>query len=586
MKEKIKNKKQDSSCLLENQNSIIKRNWLSLLVIIGVILSIYVQSVEFDLIYFDDDVILIENKSFFTTDFSIKKAFTTDAFLTKEGYFYRPLQNLSFAVNAYFAGSINPQSFHFTNLVLFILIGISLYFFLLKFKITSRFAFLGTIIFVVHPLNVWSVVWIPSRGDLLLTLFTLLSFICFINFLTTNKYKDLFFTLLCFSLALFSKETAALIPFLFLFYWGYIVYGEAGNKVKITYKHFILAGLMFCIGILWLYLRYHATTYFDKMISWQDFVIHLQNIPVALSQIVVPYEMSPFPAFSFIKIILGCLIFVALIFILLKKTKNSRIEKLLLLSWFFLFLFPVFFIKLPNVDYLEHRYLLPQIGIIMLIILFAQDMDFSLSKNASLKQKSLSRFIRIGLYILIIIFCITSFVKVRTLQNQSTVVKAVEKYKGLGIIPYTNRGIYYSDREKYETAAKYYDKVLQLDPKNLVSLINLANIKAIYKDYENAIALFTTYISINNRNEGAYFNRAMAKKDLGDFEGALLDLDSAIMITNDNPLIYNTRGVLKMRLGFLNGALPDFDEAIKLSDSTYSDPIKNKAFVISQLENH
>ena len=571
MKQKIKNNKQDLS-----------RNWLYLLVIIGVILSIYVQSVEFDIIYFDDDAILIENKSFYTTDFSIKKTFTTDAFLTKEGSFYRPLQNLSFAVNAYFTGSTNPQSFHFTNLVLFILIGISLYFFLLKFKITSQFAFLGTIIFVVHPLNVWSVVWIPSRGDLLLTLFTLLSFICFINFLTTNKYKDLFLTFLCFSLALFSKETAALIPFLFLIYF---FWKQKPFFSKINYKHFILAGLMFCIGILWVYLRYHATTYFDKMISWQDFVIHLQNIPVALSQIVVPYEISPFPAFSLSKIILGYLIFVALIFILLKKTKNSRIEKLFLLSWFFLFLFPVFFIKLPNVDYLEHRYLLPQIGILMLIILFVQDMDFSLSRNASLKQQSLSRFIRIGLYILIIIFCITSFVKVRTLQNQSTVVKAVEKYKGLGIIPYTNRGIYYSDREKYETAAKYYDKVLQLDPKNLVSLINLANIKAIYKDYENAIALFTTYISINNRNEGAYYNRAMAKNNLGDFEGALLDLDSAIIIVIDNPLIYNTRGVLKMRLGFLNDALPDFDEAIKLSDSTYSDPINNKAFVISQLEN-
>jgi hypothetical protein len=80
--------------------------------------------VKFNIIHFDDDAIIPENKSYLTTDFSIKKIFTTDPFFNKSGSLYRPLQNISFALDAYLADSMAPKVFHRTNVILFLLIGI------------------------------------------------------------------------------------------------------------------------------------------------------------------------------------------------------------------------------------------------------------------------------------------------------------------------------------------------------------------------------------------------------------------------------------------------------------------------------
>ena len=347
-----------------NFKRIIENNsWIYLLVIIGIALGIYAQSVKFDFIYFDENEILLQNKSFFTNDFSLKKFFTTDAFLHYESAYYRPLQNLSFAIDALMANGIIFWVFHLTNVILFILTGISLYFLLQKFKISPHFAFLGALLFIVNPLNVWSVVWVPARGDLLLTLFTLLSFICFINFLKNKSFFTLFLTFLCFSLALFSKETAAFIPFLFLVY-----YWVKKRFFIFNYKFFLLGGLMFGVGIVWFYLRYYAIMHFDSMITWKDFMYNLLNIPVALSQMVFPYEMSPFPTFTIPKIVLGTILLLVFSFIVIKKTETGKGEKMFFLFWFILLLFPTLFVKGINVDYFEHRYLLPQIGILALLI--------------------------------------------------------------------------------------------------------------------------------------------------------------------------------------------------------------------------
>jgi len=552
--------------------SKIKTRQIHLIVIIGVILCIYAQSVNYDFTYFDDVTILVNNKPFFTEDFSIEKIFTTDAFTTKESSFYRPLQNISFSFDAYIAGGIKPWMFHLTNVVLFLLIGILLYYLLLKFNITSRFAFFGTLLFATNPLNVWAVVWVPSRGDLLLTLFTVFSFICFINFLKSNKYIDLFIVFISFSLALFSKETAALIPFLFLLYF---IYEKGADNIrniiaKINIKHYILAGLMVCIILLWFYLRYHAINHFNSEFLFKTLISNLQNIPVALSQFFIPYEISPLPKFSIIKILLGTLILIVLLYLAIKKTEIPRWEKFFFLAWFLLFLLPVFFIKLKNIDYLEHRFLLPQIGILLMII---KSIDLYILSSHTLqrakraKQPGTSGTYHFIFYIIIFTFGITSFVKSQTLQNPLTVTEATIKHKGNTVISLLNRGGYYIDKELYEKAVRDFAKVIQLDITNEGAMTNLGNINYKFENYENAINFYNASLSLK-KDHKVFFYRSLAKTHLKNFESAVLDLDSAIMLNNKSYLLYNNRGFLKMQLELIEEAISDFEESARLSNST------------------
>lgn len=555
----------------------VKKDWLYLLAIIGITIGIYAQVVTFDLVYFDDKIIFILNKSFFTTDFSFKTIFTTDAFFSNQSVVYRPLQNLSFALDGLIAGDLYPWMLHLTNLILFIITGISLYFFLLKFKTTPHFAFLGTLLFISNPLNTWSVAWIPARGDLLLTIFTLLSFICFINFLKSSKYKDLGLTLICFSWALFSKETAAMIPLFFLLYFVIMSSENTENRnifKKINFKHILLAGGMLCVGIVWYYLRYQSIST-NKALIGNDIAYNLQIFLAALSQIIVPYEMSPYPAITLTKNILGTIILMALLFYFLKKSERKW-ETMFFLLWFFLFLFPTMLFKTEYIDYLEHRFLLPQIGILIILLNILYRLFNTWHRLPHSKYL---------IYLVIFIFSITSFIKARTLQNVLTVTEAVEKYQGIPVVPYENRANYYLEKGNYDLVYQDCNKLFRLDPNSTAAFNNIAKINMLYRRYHEAIALFNKSLSIRVEGNEIYDMRAIAKTGISDFEGALLDLDSAIMHDKNAPLLYNSRGVLKVTLGRLREALLDFDKAEALSTTKkYCGIYGNRAIARYKLE--
>jgi hypothetical protein len=170
--------------------------------------------------------------------------------LKEVGLLYRPLQNLSFAIDTQLAGGIRSSRFHLTNVLLFALLGCSLFFLFRRFNISDKISFIGTLLFVVHPMFTMSVSWIPARGDLLLALFSILSMSFFIDFIRQQKYYQLVSSALFFLLALFSKETAAFLPFLFLLY--FFCFKE---KPKIKKKHVLFGVILFLEGLFWLYLR-------------------------------------------------------------------------------------------------------------------------------------------------------------------------------------------------------------------------------------------------------------------------------------------------------------------------------------------
>ena len=84
-----------------------------------VLLAVYFTALSFNFIGFDDTEIL-KHRYFIIGDLSkIKLAFITDAFLGTNGSFYRPLQTVSFMLDA-LVGGPKPFIYHFSNLVLYI----------------------------------------------------------------------------------------------------------------------------------------------------------------------------------------------------------------------------------------------------------------------------------------------------------------------------------------------------------------------------------------------------------------------------------------------------------------------------------
>jgi hypothetical protein len=144
------------------------------------VVVVYATAPTFRFIGFDDTEIL-KQRYFIIGDLSkIKLAFTTDAFLGTNGTFYRPLQTVSFMLDALIGGP-KPFIYHFTNLVLYIVGSLCVYWLLLTLGYQRLSCLLLALLFALHPMFVPMVAWVPTRGDLLLTIFVIVSFVLLLN---------------------------------------------------------------------------------------------------------------------------------------------------------------------------------------------------------------------------------------------------------------------------------------------------------------------------------------------------------------------------------------------------------------------
>lgn len=134
--------------------------------------------------------------------------------------FYRPVSSFSYSID-YFIWKLNPFGYHFTDLLLHLCA--SLLVFLVIRSLTGgeqTMAWLGAVLFSLHPILTEIIPAIARRHDVLATLFLLLAFWMFQKF-SASQFKQrsrLVLSAIFFALALGSKEIAVIFPGLVFFY--------------------------------------------------------------------------------------------------------------------------------------------------------------------------------------------------------------------------------------------------------------------------------------------------------------------------------------------------------------------------------
>lgn len=183
---------------------------------------------------FDDTVNILENNKLHIHSLEwsgLKQA----AMSGTAGMLGRPISMLSFALD-YLVAENNPGQFKLTNLIIHLLNGICVYFFALlllkahraKFALSIPLANAGWVsvciaaAWLLHPLNLSSVLYVVQRMTSLSSLFCFLGLIFYVHgrlLMATNSkgWLYVFAAFFVFTpLAIFSKENGALLP-LFLF---------------------------------------------------------------------------------------------------------------------------------------------------------------------------------------------------------------------------------------------------------------------------------------------------------------------------------------------------------------------------------
>jgi len=480
-----------------------KPSLLPLIIVFFVPVLLYLQTVSFGFIHFDDNDIIVENARFLSKISNVPQAFMTDAFITKISPFYRPMQTVSYIIDAQFSTENHPWMFHLSNIVLLGCIACVLLLLLKRFLIPPRLAFWATLLFCVHPLFVSTVAWIPARGDLLLTFFALLSFLFLIEYLQKNKTSYLIMHLITFIIALFCKETAAILPLLFITY-----YLSTAISKRIESKQ-LFAVIMYGIaGLCWFWLRSKAIGNFSDYNSKFGFTTFLSNIPTMLesvSQFFLPFPIAPIPGFSLFKTMTGIVILGVIIFLLFKNWKGSYKVNSFCFIWFLLLMVPPMFYFQPNIEYLNHRFFLPLIGLLVFLLhIFPKKW----LQNGDIKNSKI---------LLVIVVC-------------------------LGSLTFINS-------RSYSNPVTYYDAVILQNPHSAFAYNNRGLLKSLHADELGATQDYEKAIAINSDYFDAYYNNGCAKAKLGDNPGAIENYNKAIALNQKSAGAFNNRGVAKANIG-------------------------------------
>jgi tetratricopeptide (TPR) repeat protein len=532
-----------------------KKTILPVVIVFCLPVLLYLQTVGFGFTYFDDHDLILNNLAFLSDFRNVPRTFLNDASLAQNSHYYRPLQTASYMTDIFLSGGNNAWMYHLTNILLLGLTACALFLLMRKFLIPSKLALVSTLIFCAHPLFNFFVAWIPSRGDLLLALFSLLSFIFFIEHLQKKKPIFLFLHWLSFTIALFCKETALFLLFV------YIIYYFAFSPEKRFDKKYLLNIALYAFSaIFWLWLRSRAignVSISDEM-RLAPLISNLQTIPESLSSFFLPFDIALIPRFSLFKTLtgLGIMILITVVFFINKE--RTKKEKIFHLSWFILLMLPGMIVKEEFIDYLNHRFFLPLVGILLFILILIPKKWI---EETAIKRKIVVN----GVYFFI--FALLSSITVvnsRSYSDPMTFWNASISQNPTNALNYNNRGYVKEIKSDFQGAINDYTNALKLNPNFEPAYYNLGNVYANKGDFAEAIKNYEKAAAINPNDANIYYNLGNTYTAKGNLERAIEEYNKAIGLNPYYAEAYNNLGLAYQALGDLESALQDYDKAIEL----------------------
>ncbi len=249
-----------------------------LLVITAITLLVYLQGLEGSFL-FDDEQNITANERVQVKSLSVEDLWEA-AFSANAGPLMRPISMLSFGLNHYFSG-LDPFAFKLTNLFIHIVTGIILFFVVrLSLDLYARrnesapphpwrrcIALAVTASWLLHPLNLTTVLYVVQRMTGFAALFTLLSILMYLwgrarQFDGRGGLIPIGAALcIGYPLGVLCKENALLLP-VFLFLCEWILLGFRGSNSV-------------CRGLTWLYV---ATVAAPAVLLLSLFLLRLDTI--------------------------------------------------------------------------------------------------------------------------------------------------------------------------------------------------------------------------------------------------------------------------------------------------------------------
>lgn len=524
-------------------------------VILAVGFFLYSRVLEFDLVFCDDNIFVLDNQ-FYNQDLnnianSFKQSIGTS--------YYRPILNITFILDAQISGT-NPSMFHTTNFILHLLGSLLVFITLLRLNYSNMTALIVGLFFTVHPILTPAVSWISGRNDSLITVFILLSFIFLINYLNSDKpYMKVFhyvFHILFFAISMFTKEIGGVFPILALIF---IVFYR---REKIFNLRIIVLGIGYTVVVMfWYVLRAKSMSGIDNpdTIGFDALLKSYPTVFAMLGKVIAPIRMNPLANFESLSIIAGIALIIVLAALVYFLKDVDRKKVFFGFSWFVLFLAPTLFVRILFVDdffdYAEHRMYLPFIGLLIII------MELILSRRIDFNHPVL---MVVGFVIVSALF-VRSYVYVPKIYDRTTFWQNfvdVYPYKSRG---YLDLGKAYFSKEDFKKAEELYWMGVERNPMNKNLYIDLAAVYINLNELDKALEVSKKAYAIDPNDPLGNFNLGRAYSAFQMHDSAAFHLELACMRRGNVPQWWVRLGIELHQIGQYEKALQAHIRALQLN---------------------
>lgn len=413
---------------------------------------------------------------------------------------YAPVQMLSYMLDHELWG-LRAGGFVFSNLIIHCMNGLLLYRLILRCHATIFIATIAAAFFLLHPVQVESVVWISQRKNLLAMLFFLLSWEWYDRYRTIADGKNLlayFTSLAAFVLSLLAKSVSVIFPLVIV--WYDLCYPAQNRRFRFVDKiPYLLAAII--VAALTIYSQqpaddgwgggvgggvtgYHGGTVlatFLTMLTVLCRYIGMLVWPVALSAAYEPviHQSANLTVVGAVLLLAGAVVLSIRLF---KADRKAGFWGLL----FFTGLLPVSQI-VPLVTLMNDRYLyFPMLGAAALFGYTAAYLHNKLPSRYTTSFYSL-------LAALLIALSLLSFQRTSVWRNdisigRDTVAKAPNSYaiwEGLG------EAYYFATPQRQHEAVKAFTRALELAPTSKLTLYNLGVLYLEMNDFDRSYELIS-----------------------------------------------------------------------------------------------
>ena len=279
------------------------RKWQLIVIGVAIALTIFAYSnaVRGKFVY-DDLTQIVKNQLIQHSQY-FWQAMTSDVWAFRgevdesRSNYWRPLFVAWLALNYKLFG-LDPTGWHVSSILAHLLATLLVYRVLIVLALQPSVCAMVTWVFAAHPVHVQSVSWISGVPDVLLSIFLLSSFLCYLALREQRRRFYSIASLLLFALALFSKESAITFPVIIFFTDLVSGKGERTLSKRALASAFSGAAPFFACAALFLLVRYllihivrtlvpHAPGFGSVLLTVPSMLVFY------LKQIVFPFQLGP-----------------------------------------------------------------------------------------------------------------------------------------------------------------------------------------------------------------------------------------------------------------------------------------------------